>query len=229
MFFEEEYNQINKEFYSNLKREYKGKSYSILGSPLFKSKFLIIGNNWGGGLDTPSQKNMLLTNDILSYPKTGTYLGYINFFTKICNGNKYKMVHFLNNCVYTNACFFRTPNESKEYHKFISYGYECTLPFLKRIISIVEPSIVICFGNGNNPTATHSISRILGYGDNYWKDPKVKAVNLNTNANSYIINGKFNDMAIEVFSFPHASKYNIWSKSLDKKESYELLKSKIIT
>ena len=118
--------------------------------------------------------------------------------------------------------------ESKEYQKLISYGYEYTLPFLKRIISIVEPSTVICFGNGDNPTSTHSIAKILGYGDYYWKDHKVKVVNLSANANSYIINGNFNDIIIEVFSFPHASKYNIWSKFLDKKESYETLKSKII-
>ncbi len=227
MFFEEEYNQINKDFFLNLEKEYQNKSYSILGSPLFKSRYLILGNNWGGSSDAPSQKTMPLINDILAYPNSSTYLGYINFFTKFFNGDKYKMVHFLNNCVYSNTCFLRTPNESRKYQELRNYGYKYTLSFLERILSIVEPNIVICFGNGNNPTSTHSITKILGYDDFYWKDPIVNVVNLNANANSYIINGNFKELSIEVFSFPHASKYNIWSNCLENKESFKLLKNKI--
>lgn len=227
MFYEDEFNQIKKDFYSKLKREYKGISYSILGTPLIKSNFLIVGNNWGGAKEIPSQKSMPLVNDILSYPTTGTYSGYVNFFTKIFNNNKFKMVNFLNNIVYTNACFLRSSSEKSEYQKLLFYGYEHSLPFLKRIISIVEPNTIICFGNGNNPTSTFSIAKILGFDDYYWKDTQVKVVNLNSNANSYIFNGIFNELTIEVFSFPHASVYNRWSKSLEKKESFELLQNSI--
>ena len=72
MFYEEEFNEMVKEFSKNLKKHkkdlqkfgFKG-SYSILGSPLKKSNVLIVGNNWGGYLKQSSQKIMPMVNEIL--------------------------------------------------------------------------------------------------------------------------------------------------------------------
>ncbi len=229
MIFEEEYKQILNKFCNSLDGKYKKHSFSILGSPLVEAKFLMLGNNWGGENEIPSQKSMPLVCDILAYPNEGTYLGYINFFTKIFDGDKYNMIKFLNQIVYTNACFLRTKNETNKYHEDLKYGYKASLPFLEEIISIVKPHVIVCFGNGNNPTCSSSISEILGYGDEYWTNENVERLNLGKKANSYLIDSIGNNLSVTVYSFPHASRFNSWGKLLDNNYIYSKLKREILS
>jgi|GEM_PF-4425500 len=229
MLFKSEFEEIVRDFKNGLPKEYQLKSYSFLGSPLMKSDYLIIGNNWGGPETEPSQNEMPNRSDILDPQNQGstTYRGYKSFFLTLFENDESKLVSFLERAVYTNACFIRTPNTDAEYREILNYGYRYSYVFLKRIISLVDPQLIVCFGNGNNPTSTSTISRMLGMSEKYWTDKNTEQIPLANKTNSYIMRGKIGIKSIEVFSFPHASKYDIWSSSLETRKSFIVLKGKI--
>src|SRR5690606_12463844 len=103
--FELEYQEINKRFKNEIKTFGKNLSYSITGTPLRQSNVLIVGSNWGGTDDIPSQIQMPLINDILADQNNQTYKGYLDFFVKTYSDNKLQAIDFLNRIVYTNGNF----------------------------------------------------------------------------------------------------------------------------
>jgi len=222
MFFEKEFNDVVRDFEANLNEEYKHESYSFLGSPLMKSDYLVVGNNWGGDKTIEPQREMPVTNDILDpeNKNSKTYSGYIKFFITLFHGDKSKAESFLLHAVYANACFIRTPNQSKKFKDMLNYGYKYSRNFLKRITLLVSPKVIICFGNGENPTCASTIANFLGIREDYWTEKNIERIPLINSFNSYIMEGEFGSNRIKVFSFPHASRYHLWSSSLANTKSF---------
>ncbi|OGS72027.1 MAG: hypothetical protein A3F91_03670 [Flavobacteria bacterium RIFCSPLOWO2_12_FULL_35_11] len=202
-------------------------SYSLLGTALFESKVLIIGNNYGGDPSQISpQLRMPLCNDMFNDPKNPTYNGYIRFFKELFDGNENKATLFLKDIVYTNGCFIRTPNQSNAYTSYISNGIEITKPILNQIIDYTKPEIIICFGNGTH-SATAVIAALFNYSNKYWKDDNVKYYRLSKKTSSYEFLANSSNKNIRIFSFPHSSRIKQWGKELKNNEIYCELKKSI--
>ena len=229
MYFKKEFDDLVHDFEENLEDKYRGVSYGFLCSPLMQSNFVIVGSNVGGKTDEERQKDMPSTSEILDQEnKNPTHIGYRNFFTLLFQGDKSKASSFIHKSVCTNACFIRTPREKKKYADLLEYGYKYSRDFLVRILSLVKPKLIIAFGNGSNPTATSAMAGILGIGEKYWTNENVEQIKL-ANWNSYIFEGELDSKRIELFSFPHASKYNKWSSSLENKKTFVELRKRIIS
>ena len=237
MLFEREFYEILDSFEQEQKQidwSIKDKSfpirYSILGSPLMESNLLIMGTNWAGGPEIPTQSSMPLVNDILAYYiESQTYRGYLNFF-KLLIGNLDQTIGCLNNSILMNGCFIHTPKQGSGFRKLVQKGFELSKPYIKEIIDMVKPKIILCFGNGNNPTGTSQISSILINDDQYWllKD-RVIQFPLSDNMSSYHYNTSNKNSDIHVFSFPHASRFNQWKKGLEMNGHFRELKKRLKT
>jgi hypothetical protein len=226
-FYEKEFNTIVKDFQSDLKVENLKISYSILGSALMESQFLLVGNNWGGDENQKSQVTMPLVNDILVEPNNSTYRGYLDFFTDIFKGNKALAVQFLNRVVYTNGNLIRTPNESAKYNEILKSGRILSKKYLAEIIKIVKPSTIICFGNSED-SATSAITKILLNDDvKFWELEQAKAIQTINKWNTYQIKIESMGKQFNIYSFPHSSRYGTWKKDISENENFKSLQKTI--
>lgn len=227
-FYEEEFNTLIKNLKSDLKNGRLDASYSIVGSALIESPFLLVGNNWGGNENQPSQTSMPLVNDILVEPKNSTYSGYINFFTDIFEGNKALSVQFLNTSVYTNGNLIRTPNEKSKYSELLETGRNLSEKYLKTIIEIVNPSTIICFGNSED-SATSAITKTLSNNNDleFWKMESNNVVQTNNKWNTYQLKIHSNGKEYNIYSFPHASRYGTWNGNISKNSNFKSLQNLI--
>lgn len=227
-FYENEFKKILNDFRSDLKKENLKASYSILGSALKESTFLLVGNNWGGDENQEPQKSMPLVNDILVEPNNSTYRGYLAFFTEIFQGNKALAVQFLNGVVYTNGNLIRTPNENSKYSGLLKTGRSLSAKYLLEIIEIVKPTTIICFGNSEY-SATSAITKVLTEDDNvqFWKLEPDKIAQTNNKWNTYQYKIESKGKQFDIFSFPHSSRYNNWKKEISNNENFKSLQSRI--
>ena len=201
-------------------------SYSIIGTPLRSSECLIIGSNWGGKSDDPSQNKMPLHNDILCFPESPTYKGIIDFFMEVFDNKKLSVIDFLNTIVYTNANFIRTSNEDED-RKNLEKGFEITNKYLKQIITYVSPKIIICFGNSKDGlTATRGTLSACDY-DQHIISEKTQRSKTSNRWNTYRFPESLFLDRFEIFSFPHTSKYNIWGKNIQYNPIFQDLKKKL--
>lgn len=224
---EKEFQELITEFSDELKnQQHKRISFSLIGSPLKETGFLIVGNNWGGNLDMDSQTNMPLVNDILAEPNNPTYKGYIDFFSTMFDSEKSQTVDFLNRVVYTNGNFLRTPNEKKEYAETLNYGYEISSRYLRKIIELTKARIIVCFGNSER-SATSSLIKSFNITDKFWKIEGIKRYSTKNNWSAYKLNHSESGIDYEIFSFPHSSKYNLWKEDIEQNEAFIDLRTKI--
>lgn len=222
---EHKFDEIIKNFKSRLNLK---ASYSILGSALFETPILLLGNNWGGDENQESQIHMPLVSDILTEPNNPTYSGYIKFFTEIFNGDKGKVIQFLNIIVYTNSNFVRTPNENTKYAELLKKGKALSEEFLLEIIEAVNPSIIICFGNSDD-SATSTILKILDENNEipFWKLNPDKVVKTRNKWNTYQFKIESNSKCYHIYSFPHSSRYNSWKEEISKNGNFKSLQKQI--
>ncbi len=225
-FYELEFQKIIKDFKSDLKG--LNVSFSILGSALMESKFLLVGNNWGGDENQKSQSSMPLVNDILVEPNNPTYRGYLDFFTDIFDGNKTLAVQFLHGVVYTNGNFIRTPNESSKYDENLQKGRNLSKKYLQEIIEIVKPSTIICFGNSEH-SATSAIINSLQENEDipFWKLGSGKIFQTTNNWNTYQFKIESKGKRLGIYSFPHTSRYSSWKKEISENENFKSLRQRI--
>ena len=212
----------------DFKKEIKAKtednpSFSIVGSPLKESSYLLVGNNWGGDTTTPQQKEMPLVNDILLDPKNHTYKGYINFYTGLFDGDKGKTIEFLNQAVYTNGNWLRTPNESAKYESTLTTFNEISIPYVRRLIDLVSPNIIICFGNSER-SATQGVFEAIGLDRIFWKVDSIKRSETNNGWSTYFYQYK----GFSIYSFPHASKLSVWNTNIGENDNYKSLKNQLM-
>jgi hypothetical protein len=231
MVYRDRFKDIAKRFGNELRKEGKDLTYSILGTPLRKSKVLMMGSNWGGAKGD-SQWEMPLVCDILNECyKPGTYNGYLNFFLQIFEDDLGKTIDFFNRIVYTNGNFVRTPNEKSEYQTKIQAGNRVTPKFLREIIDFVEADIILCFGNSEN-SATNSLFKTLEIETNFWKLGKEimhHSPTCNDWGTYHYPNLKTKYGAFQIFSFPHASQFNRWKKDIDKNPNFQTLQKQLLT
>lgn len=224
---QDEFNKIVIDFNNDIDKAKKNLSFSIVGTPLKECPILLVGNNWGGKVNIPSQTKMPLANDILVYPEVSTYMGYIDFFTFLFSNNKLQTIDFLNKIVYTNGNLIRTPNESNKYKELLEYGHQLSLKYLKRLISLIKPHIIICFGNGDK-SATSAIFKSFGITKDFWKHDNIITIKTENNWNTYMINITINEINYKIFSFPHSSRFNTWKKNIGSNTNFQELKKEII-
>ena len=217
-YLENDFNQILKDWDNFWKTNdsFKNYSYSLLGSPLIKSQVLLLGNNWGGG-ESENQKEMLYCSDILCYPESPTYRGYINFFSKLFSQND--LMNFFNSIVYTNASFIRCGNDENA-----NFGYSESKPYLEKLIEKIEPNIIIAFGRRRQISeklecASHSLASIF----NLSKPSIVSQVNTRNWKAEY-----FETSEKQFFLFPHSSKFgNIWGKEIAETDIFKKLNKRL--
>lgn len=227
-FYEKEFKKIIENFQSDLKKENLKVSYSILGSALKESQFLLVGNNWGGDENQESQSSMPLVNDILVEPNNATYRGYLDFFTEIYRGNKALAVQFLNGVVYTNGNLIRTPNENSKYNEILKTGRNLSKKYLQEIIEKVKPSTIICFGNGED-SATSAITKVILRDDGvkFWKLEPDNVIQTKNNWNTYQFKIESKGKQFNIYSFPHSSRYVNWKKGISENENFKSLQKLI--
>lgn len=230
MYFESEYQEILKDFKKELREKQKtvfekDLSFALLGSPLMQSEVVIISNNWGGSMEQDSDEEMPNKNELLAFPNFPNNIKLRNFLEKIFE-NGTSTEDFLSQTVYLNACFIRTPYTDD----ITRFGFELSLPYLKRMLDIIQPRIIICFGNGDNPNATHSISKLLGIGDDWRENSTMIKCMISSHSNCYFFEGKMEGRDLEVFSFPHANnmRWNAeeWNNLMNNK-IFLMLKEKL--
>lgn len=224
---ESEFQELLTEFRNELKNsEYKRSSFSLLGSPLMESDFLIVGNNWGGSQGIKPQTHMPLVNGILTEPENPTYKGYIDFFTTLFNSEKGKAIDFLNSVVYTNGNFIRTPNEQKEYADTLNFGYEISPRYLRKIVDLTKAKVIVCFGNSER-SATSSLVKSFNITEEFWEIEGIKRCPTKNNWSTYKLNHSESGRDYEIFSFPHSSRLHTWNKDIEQNEIFIDLKTKI--
>lgn len=227
LLLETEFQELITEFRNELKNyKIKSASFSLLGSPLIETDFLIAGNNWGGNQDIKPQKNMPLVNDILAEPNNPTYRGYIDFFSLLFDSEMSKTVDFLNRAVYTNGSFLRTPNEQKDYQETLNIGCEISPRYLKKILDLTKARIIICFGNSER-SATSSLVKSLNITGEFWKIEGIKRYATENNWSTYKLCHSESGIDYELYSFPHSSKFHQWSKGIGKNAIFTNLKANI--
>lgn len=193
-------------------------NYCILGSPLFKSDYLILSTNWGGPIEKESGQNMPTVNELLAFPTLKNNCILIKFFTKLIDDNC-KLIDFLNNSIYTNACFIRTPNTKDDQNKrILNLGFDISLSYLRQLINVIEPKVIICFGNGESGhSPTRSIVKIMNMNTKWWLDLNEEQ-NIKISAQSYCyqFENSIDDKLIKVFSFPHSNNIARWTEQIGK-------------
>jgi hypothetical protein len=220
---ESEFDKLLSDFKSEIKKIKFKPSYALLGSALMKSRYLIVGNNWGGNSESPVQTEMPLVNDILVEPNNPTYKGYLAFFGQMFD-YKWKLINFLSKSVYTNGNFIRTPNESKKYKDQLEKGRLLSHAFLKQIIDYVNPDIIICFGNGE-ASGTNSVFEALGEKDKFWKRPDIQTVPAGK-WSTYKFDLYIGKKKYLIYSFPHASKYQMWKDDIQDNKFFKEIQAK---
>ena len=223
--FELEFNEIVKGITKDIRKINRDWKFSISGAPLMSGKVLIVGNNWGG-YEGDNQITMPLNNDILAYPTVPTYKGYFNFFIEIFYQDKLKTIQFFNTIVLTNGNFIRTPNENDMYNDKLDAGYEISNKYLKKIIDLVKPSVIVCFGNSER-SATSAISKALDFEKEFWNLDHVIIKKTHNNWNTYHFDKQYDGFKLDIFSFPHASKYNYWKKDIENNQNFQNLRNLI--
>jgi hypothetical protein len=112
-------------------------SYSLVTSTLEKNGPLVIGFNWGASKgeeyepQTEIKKANFLTEDV----------GSLSRIYPFCR--KHFGDDFISKITQSNYCFFRSHNESQISSKDI----ELCEPIFEKLISIIEPSIILCFSS----------------------------------------------------------------------------------
>lgn len=232
MFLKEEFDQINSDFRAALKIQQSSVynsdlNYAILGSPLMTSNILILSTNWAGPIDKPSDQIMPDTNELLAFPNEVNNRNLLNFFD-LALGHREKTSLLLSKSIYTNACFIRTPNTKGVNYSILKLGFELSLPFLLRMIDLISPKLILCFGNSKNDnlTPTHSISKLIGK-ELWWEDESKEKIT--PRSTSYNFTGTINNKMITVYSFPHANNFsrwnsNEWSLFKSKNKSFQTLR-----
>ena len=223
---ESNFDDILKRFSDEVAQHKEGLSFSIIGSALMQSDVLILGNNWGGDEDVASQVDMPLVNDILVNQSNPTYRGYLNFFQRLFVCNKLEAIIFLNRVIYTNGNFIRTPNETQRYSESLELGYNLTNKYLTEIIKVTRSRVIICFGNSTR-SATSAAFRALGISGDFWK---IKNINIQQTYNkwsTYHLSVLHEGRTYELYSFPHASKLNIWGTDIESNPIFFKLKRQL--
>lgn len=218
---EKDFYNILHDFEADLKACTSKLKFSLIGSPLQKSGLLVLGNNWGGE-EGPSQSSMPLVNDIPAYQDNQTYRGYLQFFLLLFDQDVSKLISFFSNIVYTNGNFIRTPNENIQYKKDLQLGVELTRKYLKKLIEVIEPKTIISFGNSETP-GTNSLFKALGIETDFWKMKAPEMVHQPTcnNWSTYHYPAlQAGGKNYQVFSFPHASRFNLWKGYIEKNEVF---------
>jgi len=223
--FELEFKEIVKGITREVRKIDQDWKFSISGTPLISSSVLVVGNNWGG-YEGDNQITMPLCNDILAYPTVPTYRGYFDFFLEIFGKDKIKTMQFLNSIVLTNGNFIRTPNENDEYNDKLEIGFEISNKYLRRIIDLVKPLVIVCFGNSER-SATSAISKAVGLEKEFWKLDHVAIVKTNNNWNTYHFDKQHTGLKSDIFSFPHASRLSYWKNELENNENFKRLRNLI--
>ncbi len=223
---EQEFLEIVSDFGSEESvREHK-LHFSVLGSPLRHSRYLLIGDSWEITGEIETQVHMPLVSDILANPRNKAYRGYINFFNVMFNGNSLKTLELLNKAVFTNGNWIRTPHEGKEHAEELAIGRELSKTYLKAIINLVRPEVIICFGNSEF-SATSSVFKALGETKNFWEIEDRHYEPTINNWSTYEFSIYQNSHHFKVFSFPNSSKFHIWNANIEDNEVFIHLKSMI--
>ena len=222
--FEREFLEISNGIAKDIKEIGQDWKFSILGTPLISSKILLVGNNWGGTGAGDSQCIMPLCNDILAYPTVSTYKGYLDFFLNLFDEDKHTTINFFNGIVYANGNFIRTPNEHTEYNQMLDLGHEISNKYLRKIIELIEPVVIICFGNSNR-SGTSAVSKALELEKEFWNQEDIIAHKTSNNWYTYHFTGRLNSSEFDIFSFPHSSKYNYWKKNIEQNPNFVNLKN----
>jgi hypothetical protein len=228
LILEKEFYEILQDFQTDLKKSQSKLKFSLIGSPLQKSDILMLGNNWGGE-GGPSQSQMPLVNDIPAYQDNTTYREYLKFFKLIFDDNAARLVPFFNKMVYTNGNFIRTPNENIQYKADLQLGVALTRKYLKKIIELVEPKIILCFGNSET-SGTNSLFKSLGIERDFWKMEKEVMFHQPTSNNwgtYHYPDINISEVSYQIFSFPHASKFNLWKGGIEENEVFKRLKGEL--
>lgn len=201
-------------------------NFTVIGSPLRQSRFLIVGDMWDVSGEVESQMQMPLVNYILSNPLNKTHRGYINFFNVMFNGNTVKTLDFLNKSVYTKGNWIRTPHLGREHAKELGIGRKLSETYLKAIIELVQPEAIICFGNSEF-SATSAVFKALGENHNFWEVENRYYEPTNNNWSTYKFTIYHGADAYNVFSFPNGGKFHIWNANIEENEVFRELKSTI--
>lgn len=198
-------------------------STSIVGSKIFETNNLILGNNWGGDEKQESQTDYPKGNDIIKVLEekkewSPTYNGYFNFFKDLFDDDR-KAKKYIDCAIFTNACFIRTPNQGKEYQELINEGFLFTKDRLKSIIDTGNVKNIICFGK----LAFEAIKKIYTID----KIEMKKYGHSRFNYAHFPVRDK--EKELNIFKLPHASKYHsLWKwDDIKNEDIVKELKSKI--
>jgi len=202
--------------------------YAICASPLKSAKILVLGANWGGDEDNNREEyiKMPWANELLAgwtFPQN-----FQRCFREIL-GSEEKAIYLIwKHTVYTNVCFFRTPNTKNEIHEgceeykvtnrdVYRKGIDESKRLLMRIIQTVKPEIIICSGNAADnkvPSPTAVVSEMTkgneeSYRINWWEDEDVNPYKV-SGKNFYVFERNLEGLpkTVTVLSFPHFSRFN---------------------
>lgn len=201
---------------------YRG-SYALTATPLFQTSVLVVGNNWGGNVDDPLQRRMPLANEMLVYPTQATYRGYLHFFRTVFDGDDWRMLTFLQRIVYLNGNFVRTPNQGAHYAELLALGREVSAPFLREIIELVAPEIILCFGNGPH-SGTDAVAAALGKSDDFREDEDIVKTPAHNRTFAYCFPAAPLLPESTVYSFAHGNRYNQWMPGIEQNVVFRELK-----
>ncbi len=126
---------LKSEVYSKNKEE--NWFYSICNGPIFRSKPIVFGLNWGVSRD----KSYKGHSPQKTYPKdidqnTWKFKSHVNLYLQKYFGYSFDEVN------YSNQCFFRTPNVD-----YLSYkDWRDALPLFKEYVEYIDPPYLIMLG-----------------------------------------------------------------------------------
>ncbi len=132
-FFNKIYNELEK-----LRIEFNLGSFSICGTPLVRKAPMTIGLNWGGAIDSTSQKE---------YPTHTTITFSERFFNSYLQAklSSFGLSYKERNFNYTNLCLFRSINIKGMKNN----NYKISLPIFKRLVEFIDPPWILSFGLDN--------------------------------------------------------------------------------
>ena len=202
-----------------LRREVpRGHSYALLGSPLMRSRVVVLGNNWGGALDTPPQRRMLLTSDVLIQPTNATYRGYLKFMQRGFGGHRARTLEFFQQTVSGNANLIRTPTEAKTYAAQRTLGQQLSPKYWQRMLPLIDPAVVLCFGTGAGG-AFDLMGQILELPSAPFAHPDLETERLANGWNCYrLALGRRT-----LYGFPHGSRLDLWWRDIEQNPLFRKL------